>query len=191
MLALRVERRKAEDLRQELSRLSLLDARRKILVEDESVEIPVLGLEGLDLEKWGAESVEQDEPVERTEVYDPHKEVVKNLDIPDDLIELLPRKWEMLGDVLVLKLVEKLRPYEEEISKVFANVLGAETVLEDIGGISEDTRKPQVRMILGERTVTTHRENGVLYKLDAKEIMFSSWQRCARTGMSWWTCSPA
>jgi hypothetical protein len=58
MLAIRVERLKAEDLRQELSRLSLLDARRKFLVGDEFVEIPVLGMEGVDLGKWGAVSVE-------------------------------------------------------------------------------------------------------------------------------------
>ena len=60
MLALRVERGKAEALRLELSRLNLLDSRRKFLVGDEFVEIPVLGMEGIDLAKWGAVSMEQD-----------------------------------------------------------------------------------------------------------------------------------
>lgn len=174
MLALRVERGKAEDLRLELSRLNLLDSRRKFLVGDGFVEIPVLGMEGVDLAKWGAVSVEQEEPVERAEVYDPHKEIVDNLQIPNQLIGLLPKKWEMLGDVLILKLNEGLREYDTEVAKVYAEVLGAVTVLEDVGGVSEDIRKPDVRLLLGERTVATHRENGVLYKLDAKEIMFSS-----------------
>jgi tRNA wybutosine-synthesizing protein 2 len=174
MLAIRVERAKAEDLRQELSRLNLLDARRKFVVENEFVEIPVLGMEGVDLNRWGAVSVEQTEPVRRADVYDPHREMVGKLQIADDLIELLPKKWEMLGDVLILKLDERLREYDEIIAKVYAEVLGAETVLEDVGGIAEDFRKPQVRLILGERTVATHKENGVLYKLDAREIMFSS-----------------
>ncbi|MEE9224101.1 MAG: class I SAM-dependent methyltransferase family protein [Thermoplasmata archaeon] len=174
MLALRVDRGKAEDLRLELSRLNLLDSRRKFLVRDEFVEIPVLGMEGVDLAKWGAVSMEQEEPVVRAEVYDPHKEIVDNVQIPDDLIGLLPKKWEMLGDVLILKLNEGLREYDTEVAKVFAEVLGAVTVLEDVGGVAEDFRKPQVRLLLGERTVATHRENGVLYKLDAKEVMFSS-----------------
>lgn len=174
MLALRVERGKAEDLRLELSRLNLLDSRRKFLEGDEFIEIPVLGMEGVDLAKWGAVSVEQEEPVERAEVYDPHKEIVDNLQIPDDLVGLLPKKWEMLGDVLILKLNEELREYDTEVAKVYAEVLGAATVLEDVGGVSEVIRKPDVRLLLGERTVATHRENGVLYKLDAKEIMFSS-----------------
>ncbi len=174
MLALRVEREKAENLRLELSRLNLLDSRRKFLEADEFVEIPVLGLEGVDLGKWGAISVEQEEPVERAEVYDPHNEIVDNLQIPDELIDLLPKKWEMLGDVLILKLNEDLREYDTEVAKVYAEVLGAVTVLEDVGGVSEDIRKPDVRLLMGERTVATHRENGVLYKLDAKEIMFSS-----------------
>jgi tRNA wybutosine-synthesizing protein 2 len=174
MLAIRVERLKAEDLRQELSRLSLLDARRKFLVGDEFVEIPVLGMEGVDLGKWGAVSVEQKEPVERAEVYDPHVEIVEKVRIAEDLVDLLPKKWEMLGDVLILKLDERLREHDKEIAKVYSEVLGAETVLEDVGGIAEDFRKPQVRLITGDRTVATHKENGVLYKLDAKEIMFSS-----------------
>lgn len=174
MLALRVEREKAEDLRLELSRLNLLDSRRKFLEGDEFVEIPVLGMEGVDLGKWGAVPLEQEDPVERAEVYDPHKEIVDNLQIPDDLIGLLPKKWEMLGDVLILKLNEDLRGYDTEVAKVYAEVLGAVTVLEDVGGVSEVIRKPDVRLLLGERTVATHRENGVLYKLDAKEIMFSS-----------------
>jgi tRNA wybutosine-synthesizing protein 2 len=174
MLAIRVEREKTEDLRQELSRLGHLDARRKILVVEEFVEIPVLDLEGLDLDKWGAVAVDQKEPVERLEVYDPHEEIVKKLRIPDELMGLLPRKWESLGDVLILKLDEALRPYEGEIAETYADILGAVTVLEDVGGISEDIRKPHVRVILGERTETTHKENGVLYKLDAEEVMFSS-----------------
>jgi tRNA wybutosine-synthesizing protein 2 len=94
--------------------------------------------------------------------------------IAEDLVDLLPKKWEMLGDVLILKLDERLREHDKEIAKVYSEVLGAETVLEDVGGIAEDFRKPQVRLITGDRTVATHKENGVLYKLDAKEIMFSS-----------------
>jgi tRNA wybutosine-synthesizing protein 2 len=182
MLAIRVERAKAEGLRQELSRLNLLDAQRKFLVEDEFVEIPVLGMEGVDLSRWGAVSVEQKEPVERADVYDPHKVIVEKVRIDDNLIGLLPRRWEMLGDVLILKLDEGLREHDKEIAEVYAEVLGAETVLEDVGGIAEDFRKPQVRLILGDRTVATHKENGVLYKLDTREIMFSSglrrWRYC-------------
>jgi tRNA wybutosine-synthesizing protein 2 len=174
MLALRVERRKVEELRQELSRLGLLDVHREFVVREEFVEIPVTGLEGIDLDKWGAVSFEQENPVEKSPIVDPQDEILQTVNIPDELLDALPKKWELLGDVLVLKLDERLRPFEEDIARAYADVLGAKTVLEDTGGIDEKIRKPTVRVILGENTIAVHKENGVLFKLDAREIMFSS-----------------
>ncbi|MCK4445384.1 MAG: hypothetical protein KAW09_12625, partial [Thermoplasmata archaeon] len=174
MLALRVKREKVEELRLELFRLGVLDGSRKFVVEEEFVEIPVLGVEGVELERWGATSIEQEDPVKRADVHDPRKDILGRIDIPDDLIELLPRKWELLGDVLILKLHERLDSHRKNVAKAYADVLGAETVLQDVGGIVDEFRKPRVKMILGERTETVHKENGFLFKLDAKEIMFSS-----------------
>jgi len=79
MLALRVDRRKAEEIRQELFRLRLLDGSRKFKADEDYVEIPVIGLEGISLGKWDAIAVEQEEPVKRPEVYDPFKEIVRSL----------------------------------------------------------------------------------------------------------------
>lgn len=174
MLALRVPRKKAEDLRTELQRLGLLDARRKFQVGEEFVEIPVTGVEGIVLDEWKAVLIEQERPIERPPAYDPHIDIANKVRIPEELIDRLPRKWELLGDVLIFKLNEELRAYEKDIAKVFAEILGAKTVLEDIGGIEENIRKPKVRVIWGSETATTHTENGVLYRLDAREIMFSS-----------------
>lgn len=174
MLALRVPRGKAEDLRQELYGLGLLDGSRKFIEKDDLVEIPVLGVEGVDLEKWGAVAVDQEEPVKRAEVHDPYEEILHRIEISDDLVALLPKKWELLGDVLILKLDKELKPHEKEVAKVYSEVLGAETVLEDKGGIIDEYREPQVRVLLGERTETVHKENGVFFKLDAQEVMFSS-----------------
>jgi tRNA wybutosine-synthesizing protein 2 len=151
-----------------------LDRGRKIVVSGEHVEIPVTGLEGIDLNKWGAESIEQESPVERAPAYDPHIEIGKKIRIPYELIEYLPSKWEQLGEVLIFKLDERLREKEEEIAKVYAEELGAKTVLEDIGGVEEDIRRPKMKVILGTETVATHKENGVLFKLDTKRLMFSS-----------------
>ncbi len=174
MLALRVKRERAEELRLELYRLGVLDGSRKFVVEEGFVEIPVLDVRGVELERWGATSVEQEDPIKRADVYDPHKDILRRIDIPSDLIELLPRKWEMLGDVLILKLDERLDLHGKQVAKAYADVLGAETVLQDVGGIVDEFRKPQVKIILGERTETVHKENGVLFKLDAEEVMFSS-----------------
>lgn len=174
MLALRVERGKAEELRRELYRLGLLDGSRKFTEKGDHVEIPVLGAEGVDLQKWDTIVINQEDPVKRPDVHVPYDDILKRIEIPEDLVPLLPRKWELLGDVLVLKLDERLKPYEKKVAEVYGQVLGAQTVLEDEGGITSEYREPQVRILLGDRTETVHKENGVIFKLDAREVMFSS-----------------
>ncbi len=60
------------------------------------------------------------------------------------------------------------------MAPLYAEVLGAKTVLEDVGGIRGPWRLPQVRWVWGDGTETVHLENGVRFKLDASKVMFSS-----------------
>jgi len=95
--------------------------------------------------------------------------------IPKSSIEFLPNKWEKTGDVLTIVLPKKLEEYKEKIGGIYSLVLGCKTVLNDIGGISGEYRKPNVEIIYGsDITETVHKENGVRYKLDPQKIMFSS-----------------
>ena len=95
--------------------------------------------------------------------------------ISSDVLSLLPRKWEKLGDVLIIKLSSVLEPFSNEIGEVYASVLGCKSVLVDTGGISGPYRKPVINHIFGEKkTETVHDENGIRFHLDPQEIMFSS-----------------
>lgn len=96
-------------------------------------------------------------------------------EIPLKLISKIPDKWEKIGDVLTIVLATELTPYKEFISKKYAEVLNCKTVLNDIGGISGDSREPKVELIYGSKnTETIHKENGIRYKLDPQKVMFSS-----------------
>jgi len=102
------------------------------------------------------------------------KKSLKN-NISLELTNFLPEKWEKIGDVLIVKLDEKLKSYWEEIGKTYAEVLHCKTVLNDVGGISGIYREPNVEILYGsENTEVVHKENGVRYKLDVAKIMFSS-----------------
>jgi len=95
--------------------------------------------------------------------------------IPLKLLSKLPNKWEKVGDVLTIVLSPELNDYKEIIGKNYANVLGCKTVLNAIGGIKGEYRKPKVEIIYGQKnTVTIHKENGIKFKLDPQKIMFSS-----------------
>ena len=90
------------------------------------------------------------------------------------IIERLPDNWEMLGDVLIIKFPEELMPSKKIIAEAYANVLSAKSVLRDLGAIHGEGRQPEMELLLGTDTEATHLENGVLYSLDAANIMFSS-----------------
>ncbi len=93
----------------------------------------------------------------------------------EDHISCLPRKWEKIGNVLLIKYPPCLKGFEEQIGKVYADVLNCVAVLDDVGGIAGVYRKPNVHFLYGvSETETVHTENGVRFKLDPQKIMFSS-----------------
>ncbi len=96
-------------------------------------------------------------------------------EIPLELLERLPDKWEKIGDVVKIVLPSVLEDYKNIVGKKYAEVLNCKTVLKDIGGIIGEFREPNVKIIYGSKnTITIHKENKVKYKLDPQKIMFSS-----------------
>lgn len=95
--------------------------------------------------------------------------------LPVELIKKIPNKWEKVGDVVTLVLPIELIKYKELIGEKYAEVLNCKTVLNSMGGIIGEFRKPNVEIIFGSKdTETTHKENGIYFKLDPQKIMFSS-----------------
>jgi tRNA wybutosine-synthesizing protein 2 len=103
----------------------------------------------------------------------PFDNISESIIIPYHLKVFLPRKWELLGDVLLLKLPEELEPLKEEIARVYAEELSAKSVLRDLG-IMGNFREPEVELLWGSETETVHKENGVKFRLDCARLMFSS-----------------
>ena len=108
----------------------------------------------------------------RTQIIKPRIREILSKELPPELVELLPKHWVRIGDVLILPLRQELEPYKHLIARVYAEVLGVKTVLRK-GHIHGETRKPDYEVLYGRDTVTVHVENGVKYKLDVAKIMFS------------------
>ncbi len=111
------------------------------------------------------------------DITTPYEQIVEVLSscIPEPVVYDLPQRWEKIGDVLVLRVPDSLNAYKEMVARVYANVLRCRSVLEEYGAISGVYRKPRVRLIFGDnQTETVHVENGIRFRLDPKEIMFSS-----------------
>lgn len=96
-------------------------------------------------------------------------------EIPSELIDKIPDKWEKIGDVGIIKLPSPLENYSNIIGEYYADVLNCKTILNDVGGIVGTFRVPKTKIIFGsDFTETIHKENNILYKLDPQKIMFSS-----------------
>lgn len=120
-------------------------------------------------------------------IIKPFEQIKKDLTkkIPHKFIIKLPDKWEKVGNILTIKLLYDLENYEGVIGKKYAEVLNCKTVLNDIGGITGELRKPNVKIIYGSKnTETIHKENKIRYKLDPQKIMFSSGNIDERIRMS-------
>ena len=103
----------------------------------------------------------------------PFENIVRTIDIPDEKKQYLPKKWELLGDVLLMKIPPELEELKATIAEAYAGELGAKTVLRDLG-IQGDLREPNVELLFGTQTETTYKENGILFRLDCARLMFSS-----------------
>ncbi|NPA47578.1 MAG: class I SAM-dependent methyltransferase family protein [Thermococci archaeon] len=93
-------------------------------------------------------------------------------ELPPELVEMLPKHWVMIGDVLILPIRRELEEYKHRVAEVYAEVLGAKAVLRK-GRISGEFRETNYELLYGNDTVTVHVENGVKYKLDVARVMFS------------------
>lgn len=174
MLLAKVPGDRAEAVRKVLFRKGLGRKDRRILREGGFIFIPLRAEPPAELVvELGLELVEG-ETLEKSCYRPPHEVIVERADVPAHLKGLIPHHWEMLGDVLVLRLPAELVPYRESLAATYANVLGARTVLRERAHIEGVYRIPDMEVLWGEGTETVHLENGILYKLDAARLMFSS-----------------
>ncbi|MFO8109712.1 MAG: class I SAM-dependent methyltransferase family protein [Thermoplasmata archaeon] len=159
-LVVKVKKERAEETMKRVKEQGSLDPTRVPKESGEFLLIPV--------EEGGEPVLEELE--KRVPRKSPFQKITERLDIPEDM---LPTRWEMVGNVLLFKLSRKLLDKKESIAEVYAEILGADTVLLQ-GPIEGVTRRPEVEVVYGDDTETVHVENGIKYMLDAAEIMFSS-----------------
>jgi len=142
-----------------------LDRGRKAIKAEGHVEIPLTR----PLSGW--EMVQQRSPA----YYRSPPSLARALkgEIPQDLLLLLPRGWFLLGEVIVVRIHPLLAVHEARIARALLDCYPrCCTVLAD-DGIFGPLREPRRRILAGSRTETVHRENGVLFHLDAASVMFS------------------
>ena len=174
--AVRAERKDADATLKRVITLGLLDRSRKVMQKGNYIEIPVSGpVSGCDIV-----------PQEVPEFYKRTPDLAEALQgvLPSKAIHLLPRGWYILGDIIIVKIHPFLAPYQYLIGEALLDFYPrCQSVLRDFG-IEGQLREPVRETIAGTKTQTVHRENGVLFELDAQKVMFSPGNLNERMRMS-------
>lgn len=186
--AMRVTAGERKGAMQHLMGAGLVDRRFRVIALNGEVVIPLNSMpaqlpEGMEVRQADAGIFEG------RYAGDPYSVAVMAAGLDQNLSELLPRKWEMIGRSLILKLHPLLADHAPEISRAYASALKAESVYIVGGRIRGEYRKPELRLVYGRGGETVHRENGVDYVLDVSKVMFSSSNHDERILMSALDCA--
>lgn len=94
-----------------------------------------------------------------------------------DRVGALPVKWELRGDVAVVRLGAAGFSGDEAraAAAVYADVLGMRIVFDERGGIRGALREPDLVRLHGEGAAETEvLQDGIRYRFDAERVMWSS-----------------
>lgn len=174
MRVIAVPAARAEEIRRRLGEAGTIDPAHRITKRGSEVLIPLARDPPPEVAAYGARIEEIGDLPSRPRPRDPQERLTERLAQSRIPAGLAPRHWERLGDVIVIRLPDAARAHGAAVGRIFGEVLGARTVVEDVSGIHGALRTPKVRHLWGDGTETVHVEGGLRYKLDVARVMFSS-----------------
>ncbi len=156
-----------------LMRLDLVNRNAKISRGDGCRLVPILEGKEAEVERMGYELVEG--LAHSRDRTPPQERILMDLsDLPKDVLDQLPMRWEYVGDIVVIRLEDSAEPYKKRIGEVYADELDMSTVCVDRKGVSGEFRRPSMEIIYGTKTESVRLENGILYDFDVTKVMFAS-----------------
>jgi len=175
---LRVPANKGERIRKVLIEKELLDTEYKIVAQDDSLYIPLCQKMQQDQlsEIIGPTTFEVGEMDFESALHGP-RTLAEALEghLDSEELALVPRAYDLIGDIAVLEIPEELTKHSDLIGKVFHEVhKNFSTVLAKGGAISGTTRTREYRHLAGvDKTRTIHIEYGSRLAVDLAKAYFS------------------
>ncbi len=94
--------------------------------------------------------------------------------LTDKELELVPKRFDIIGEVAVLDIPDEISQKSMEIAKALMKIQPKIKAVCRESGLTEGTfRLKPVEVVLGERTVTEYKESGVRMHLDVSSVYFS------------------
>ncbi len=87
--------------------------------------------------------------------------------------EHLPSSYQMIGDIMMLKLPKLDSEQKSDLAKAVVKEYPRVSTVCEISGVEGEMRTPDVKILAGHSTQTVHKENKIMYSIDVSKIMFS------------------
>lgn len=160
-----VPKKRAEPIRRKLLERGMLRKDLQIRADARNVYLPV------------TQRVDVGYPVETSEFKEVEETVSDYrvlVDVPDDLRKFLPSSFDTLGSVALVKIADEVSAYSKDIGKaILATHKSIKTVCMD-SGVVDEFRTRNIKVVAGEKTTeTTHKEYGVIFRMDVSKVFFS------------------
>jgi tRNA wybutosine-synthesizing protein 2 len=98
----------------------------------------------------------------------------RKLDLPSKELDLLPRGYQILGRIMLIKLDKKLIKHKKPIGKALLELFPYIRTVCLLKGIKSVTRKPIIEIIAGcKSTQTLHKEHRCQFLIDVSQVMWS------------------
>ena len=171
-----------------LMRRDLVNRNAKISKGDGCRLVPIAEGKEQEITDLGLEIVEG--PAHSRDRTPPQERILSDLsDLPGEVLEGLPMRWEYVGDIIIIRLEDNAELYKERIGRAYAEELDASTVCVDRKGVSGEFRRPSMETIYGTETESVRLENGILYDFDVTKVMFASGNVDERERMKMLDCT--
>ncbi len=94
--------------------------------------------------------------------------------VPAKYHQYLPRSFDVIGDIAIVQINEKLKRYKKVIAETILNLNKNIKVVGEKGKTEGIERIRKIKIIAGEkRSETIHKENGCLFKLDLNKVFYN------------------
>ena len=163
----KVKRSQAEIVRKELAKEGCIDGGREVLHVSGHVIFPITDAYS------GKHAVTEHDFLLREHNH-PTGSYLDRLDLPKEVMETLPRSFDMVGDIAILKLADEHEPYFDQIGKaVMDSNKNLSTILRD-KGVKGEWRVRDLELIGGDsETETMHKEYGCVFQVDVTKVYYS------------------
>ncbi len=165
----RVRQSDGEATRRDLAVRRMLRTDLGILREDGYLVLPVVNAG--EPSRLPGELVERDFPIVKRQITSDYRDL---LDWPPDAKALLPRSFDVVGDIVLIRLPEQLEKRKHEIGEALLSFVPSARVVGQDRGVHGTERLRSIERLAGSGAWRTrHRENGIEFEVDVERAYFS------------------